>query len=140
MGGGGAAAADSSLTVVATPMSGYNFAGWTDHGITVSTYPSYTFTVSGTRALAAAFIAAPVSGGVMAWGQGTNNTGTPPNSGESLVPAEAQSEVIAIAAGLLHTLALKSDGSVLAWGWNAYGQSTVPANASTGVTEVGFGA
>ncbi|MSR75938.1 MAG: hypothetical protein EXS14_10775, partial [Planctomycetes bacterium] len=27
-----------------------------------------------------------------------------------------------ISAGVFHTLALRSDGTVMAWGWNAYGQ------------------
>ncbi len=35
--------------------------------------------------------------------------------------------VVAIAAGLEHSLALKSDATVVAWGDNYYGQSTVPA-------------
>src|SRR5207249_4561423 len=36
------------------------------------------------------------------------------------------SNVVAIAAGGDHSLALKSDGSVVAWGSNTYGESTVP--------------
>jgi hypothetical protein len=38
--------------------------------------------------------------------------------------------VIAIAAGVGHSLALKSDGTVLAWGQNGAGESTVPTNLS----------
>ena len=34
----------------------------------------------------------------------------------------------AIAAGGDHNLALKSDGTVVAWGWNAFGQAAVPAD------------
>src|SRR5260370_6039138 len=34
----------------------------------------------------------------------------------------------AIAAGTFHSLALKSDGTLIAWGYNMYGQRTVPAN------------
>jgi hypothetical protein len=40
--------------------------------------------------------------------------------------------VVAIAAGYLHSLALKADGTVVAWGDNLFGQSTVPA----GLTQV----
>jgi hypothetical protein len=36
------------------------------------------------------------------------------------------SGVTAIAAGAAHSLALKSDGIVIAWGWNSSGQITVP--------------
>ena len=43
-----------------------------------------------------------------------------------------------IAAGGYHSLALKSDGTVVAWGYNTYGQATVPANLS-GVTALAGG-
>ena len=51
---------------------------------------------------------AAVSGGVAAWGESSY--------GQTAVPVEAQSGVTAIAAGPVHTMALKSDGSVMAWG------------------------
>jgi alpha-tubulin suppressor-like RCC1 family protein len=43
-----------------------------------------------------------------------------------------------IAAGASHTVALKNDGSVVAWGDNSYGQCTVPAGLA-GVTQVAAG-
>ena len=45
----------------------------------------------------------------------------------------------AIATGFYHTVALKSDGTVAAWGYDYYGQTTVPAGL-TGVTAVAAGA
>ena len=53
------------------------------------------------------------------------------------VPA-GLSGVTAIAAGGYHTVALKSDGTVAAWGDNAQGQRTVPAGL-TGVTAIAAG-
>src|SRR5947207_1923734 len=46
--------------------------------------------------------------------------------GQSTVPA-GLNNVVAIAAGGDHSLALKRNGTVVAWGWNGGGQSTVPA-------------
>ena len=37
---------------------------------------------------------------------------------------------MAIAAGEYHSLALKADGTVVAWGDNGYGQTTVPSGLS----------
>jgi hypothetical protein len=54
--------------------------------------------------------------------------------------------VTAVAAGLAHSLALKQDGSVVAWGCGSngsfsanYGQCDVPAAATSGVTAIGAG-
>jgi PASTA domain/Regulator of chromosome condensation (RCC1) repeat len=58
------------------------------------------------------------------------------------VPAAAASGVIAIAAGDFDSLALKEDGSVLAWGCGEgrdVGQCTVPAAAASGVTAIAAG-
>src|SRR5439155_517116 len=48
------------------------------------------------------------------------------DSGQATVPA-GLSNVVGIAAGLYHSLALRSDGTVAAWGNNTFGQATVPA-------------
>ena len=46
--------------------------------------------------------------------------------------------MVAIAAGDEHTVALKQDGTVVAWGDNGYGQTKVPAGLS-GVVAIAAG-
>ena len=48
------------------------------------------------------------------------------------------SGVVAIAAGQFHTVTLKQDGTVVAWGYNKEGQTTVPAGLS-GVVAIAAG-
>ena len=48
------------------------------------------------------------------------------------------SGVVAIEAGGKHTAALKQDGTVVAWGHNGNGQTTVPAGLS-GVVAIAAG-
>ena len=48
------------------------------------------------------------------------------------------SGVVAIAAGQFHTVTLKQDGTVVAWGYNQYGQTRVPAGLS-GVVAIAAG-
>jgi hypothetical protein len=40
----------------------------------------------------------------------------------------AKQEVVAVAAGLLHSLAVTRSGEVIAWGGNEYGQTSVPSD------------
>lgn len=53
--GGGKFESGQSITVTATPSSGYDFAGWKENGAVVSTDTSYTFTATADRALTALF-------------------------------------------------------------------------------------
>ena len=82
--GGGTFNFGTSVTVVATPNTGYTFANWTENGVSVSTNASYTFTLSGNRTLVANFTpipytvslsSNPVAGGTTKGG-GTFNFGT----------------------------------------------------------------
>lgn len=78
--GGGAFAANSSVTVAASANAGYTFANWTENGVVVSTSSSYSFTVTGNRSLVANFTvngttnysittsSSPVDGGTTAGG------------------------------------------------------------------------
>ena len=69
---------------------------------------------------------AAAGGTVVAWGAGMTSTGTFPEFGQSIIPP-GLSGVLAIAAGALHTVALKNDGGVMAWGRNDSGQTVVPS-------------
>ena len=70
----------------------------------------------------------------VAWGAGTNYSGSP-NAGQSMVPA-GLNNAVSIAGGGYHSLAVKSDGGVVAWGAGTnnlgsppnYGQSMLPAS------------
>jgi alpha-tubulin suppressor-like RCC1 family protein len=78
-------------------------------------------------------------GGVWAWGAGETN-GADPNNGQSIIPSSPvlSSDTIALSAGGAHTLALKSGGTVVAWGRNIEGQTNVPSGLS-GVTAIAAG-
>jgi alpha-tubulin suppressor-like RCC1 family protein len=67
------------------------------------------------------------------YGQATGVPSTAPDysaTGQVMVAGQVLSNVIAIAAGANHSLALKNDGTVVAWGDNYYGQTSVPAEVS----------
>ena len=68
---------------------------------------------------------------VVAWGE------SPYNETLAKPPADLRG-VVAIAAGSYHTVALKSNGTVTAWGNNGYGQASVPADLG-GVVAIAAG-
>jgi hypothetical protein len=54
------------------------------------------------------------TGSIVGWGS------------QVVVEQSALEDLVAVAGGSLHSLGLKSDGTVVAWGWNADGQCDVP--------------
>ena len=73
--------------------------------------------------------AAPPTSSIVGWGTDYNgDLSVPPNLGE----------VTAVAAGSLHSMALKRDGTVAAWGDNSTGETNVPAGLS-GVIAIAAG-
>ena len=71
---------------------------------------------------------AAAPGTVVVWGYNHGVRNVPPGL----------TNVTAIAAGPGHAVALKSDGSVVAWGYNDYGQTDVPSGLSN-VTAISAG-
>ncbi len=65
---------------------------------------------------------------VIVWGSISSGTAALTN-----VPANA-TNVIALAAGDLHCIALRGDGTVVAWGDNYYGQTNIPVNLTNVVS------
>ncbi len=85
-------------------------------------------TLTGTPAQAA-------DAGATSWAWGDNTYG------QAEVPASLDAKTVtAIAGGIVHSLALTSDGHVTAWGFDGAGQTTVPASlAGRTVTAVSAG-
>ena len=77
-----------------------------------------------------------VQGAAQRWGVGLTTAWGDNGSGQTTVPA-GLGNVVAIAGGYFHSLALRADGSVAAWGDNNYGQTTVPAGLSNVVAIAG---
>jgi len=75
--------------------------------------------------LGMALLAACVLGTGVAHSQ---STGSIVGWGDQVVVEPASLEgIIAVAAGAVHSLGLKSDGTIVAWGYNSVGQCNVPA-------------
>ena len=69
---------------------------------------------------------------------GAAQTGKVLGWGSQVVVADLDRGFVALAAGDYHSLGLKADGSIVAWGYNGYGQCNVPA-PNTGFTAVAAG-
>ncbi len=106
---------------------GRNYYGQLGDGTyTNKTTPVQLSSLSGVTAIACGYyhtVALKSDGTVWAWGKndyGQLGDGTTSNKNSTPVQVSGLSDVTAIAAGEAHTLALKSDGTVWAWGHNSY--------------------
>ena len=142
---------------------GYNYSGQLGDGTTThSTTPVQVKGADGIgwlsdiTAIAAGegyTVALKTDGSVWAWGYnyyGQLGDGTTDNKNTPVPVSGLSSGVTAIAAGGRHTIALKSDGSVWAWGYNSFGElgdgstiekhTPVPvSNLSSGVAAIAAG-
>ncbi len=89
-------------------------------------------------------LALKADGTVVRWGASNVFTGTPPPPGARVtnsleVPADLD-RVVAVACGDHHSLALREDGTVVAWGLNSGGQTNVPAHATNVIAVAAGGA
>jgi alpha-tubulin suppressor-like RCC1 family protein len=94
-------------------------------------------------------VALKSDGSLWAWGLGTDGQLGDGTTADKTSPVQVKgaggsgtlSDVVAVAAGERHTVALKSDGSVWTWGWNVDGQlgDGTTANKSTPVQVKGAG-
>src|SRR4030095_9716800 len=76
----------------------------------------------------------------LAHAQTNRPSGTVVSWGLQFLPyVEPGTRFTAIAGGWDHTVALKSDGSVVGWGYNLFGQATVPVAAKSGVVAIAAG-
>ncbi len=74
----------------------------------------------------------------LSYGAGIATTWGYNNAGQvSPIPDGAKSGVVAVAGGSIHSLALRSDGTVVAWGDDSYNQVDVPADLANVVAIAG---
>jgi alpha-tubulin suppressor-like RCC1 family protein len=138
-----------SVTAAGTPAITYQ---WLLGGMAIPDATNATLVVSNVQLASTGVYVAAVTNGyggsvssnaslnllsVYAWGAGKTNTITSPNYGQCIVPANL-SAVTAIAAGGYHSLALRSNGTVVAWGYNSSNQTNVPSTL-TNATAVAAG-
>lgn len=104
-----------------------------------STLQKASALVAFTCAVPALFVGSNLqaAGSVTAWGYYYDLT--IPETYRPMYVPPGLTNVIAVAGGYNHALALKSDGKITAWGWNGNGQTNVPTSASNVVAIVAGG-
>ena len=126
---------------------GYNFYGQLGNGTTTdSNVPVTVRGISSAKAVATGDFfncALLADGTVQCWGHNgfgvLGDGSSPPHANSSVpVPVTGISTAVAITAGAFHACALLSNGSVVCWGYNIYGQlgfvpTTSPSSSSTPV-------
>jgi len=100
--------------------------------VTPSLHGAYWAVVSNAYGRATSQVARLSDSPLLAWGV----VGGFHDAGQFEVPPSA-TNLLALAAGDSHGLALRRDGSVLAWGFNAFGQTDVPPEATNVVAVSG---
>ena len=104
----------------------------TDPPFTVTNATAIAVGNVGLGSIAGHYLVLKSDGKISSW------SGSYVNYGETNVSALSNSIVTAIAAGNQDSLALKSDGTVYAWGYNYYGETNMPGGLS-GITAIACG-
>ncbi|MEK7678105.1 MAG: PQQ-binding-like beta-propeller repeat protein, partial [Verrucomicrobiota bacterium] len=117
-------ASGEAVTVTATPSVGWTFMGWS--GDAGGLANPLAFSIDQNKTITGNFALVP--GTVVGINEDpVYNQGD--QYGQSTVP-QGLSNVVAIAAGGYHNLALRNDGTLIAWGRNDFGQANIPAGLS----------
>ncbi len=130
------------LPAPAAPVPPGDVFGWGSNNQLQTSIPERTTNIVAIAAGDYHSVALTLDGRAVCWGDNAHGqvTGRPstssPTSTNGSPPGLA--DVIAIAAGGYHTMALRRDGTVIAWGDNVYGQTNVPSTLS-GVVAIAAG-
>ena len=97
------------------------------------------FILLGVLSICRLLLAAGEPGWVIAWGGFGSGVATGVSSnyqavGTLAIGGQTLTNIVSVAAGGSHGLALRMDGTVVGWGWDFYGQATVPVGLTNVVS------